>query len=202
MEKIWIQKELYFLSYEFLNLLDFSSFSYFYLIFNWFLKCTKGVYFRRTTGLMWHVELTWLAGPAQMRHSTQGHVAELRKPTWCSGGATWRRRMARATRAHADARVAPGGSEGSGRWRAHGLVGPCSSIRVVMHLRITAPPYIHVVSLYFLHVGLCFCGISPFQMMWQLGGRQMWLRCVNRVDTESTGSLIRHMRYWTFKWMW
>ena len=55
-------------------------------------------------------ELTWCAGPAQMRHGTQGHVAKLCEPTRRLDGAevVWTR--GRATRVHADARVAPRGS--------------------------------------------------------------------------------------------
>ena len=81
--------------------------------------------------------------------------------------------MAGATRVHADARVAPRGSEGAGRWRAHGLVGPGNSIGAVTHLRITAPPYIHDAFLYFLCLGLSSHGISPLQVTWQHDGRRM-----------------------------
>ena len=56
-------------------------------------------------------EVTWRAGPAQMRHGTQGHVAEPREPTRCASDAQVARTRGRATRVHADARVAPGEDE-------------------------------------------------------------------------------------------
>ena len=108
-----------------------------------------------------------------MRRGTQGHVAEPCEPTQRSGGARWRERVADATRVHADARVAPRGTKGPGRWRAHRLVDLGNSIGAVTHLRITTPPYIHDTSLYFIRVGLCSCGISPLPVTWQHGGRRM-----------------------------
>ena len=41
----------------------------------------KGFIYSRTAELTWRARLTWRAGPAQMRHSTQGHVAEPPRPT-------------------------------------------------------------------------------------------------------------------------
>ena len=51
------------------------------------------------------VELTGRASGAQVVHK-------------------WRKRVARAMQVHADAQVAPRGSEGAGTWRAYGLVSP------------------------------------------------------------------------------
>ena len=127
MEKFWIKKELYFSSYEFLKFLTFSDFN---LIFNDFLMIylllksrKRGVLFHRPRGadvartLTWRQRLTWCARLAQMRRDTQGHVAELARPTRRAGGAggaggvdTWQE----ATRVHADARVVPRG-RGDGR---------------------------------------------------------------------------------------
>ena len=75
-------------------------------------------------------ELTWRAGPAQMRRSTQGNMAEPSKPTQCAGANRCRRCMAGTTRVHADARVAPRG-RGAGKWRVHRLVGPGNRIGAV-----------------------------------------------------------------------
>ena len=55
-------------------------------------------------------ELTWHAGPARMRHVTQGHMAERREPTQCLGGTKVARTRGRTTQVHADAQVAPRGS--------------------------------------------------------------------------------------------
>ena len=38
-----------------------------------------------------------------MRHGMQGYVAEPRKPTQCSGGATWCGRVTGAMQVHSDA---------------------------------------------------------------------------------------------------
>ena len=54
-------------------------------------------------------ELTWHAGPARMRRGTQGHVVEPRKPTRRSSGIEVAQTRGRATRVHADARMAPRG---------------------------------------------------------------------------------------------
>ena len=65
----------------------------FYLIFLDFIsyfKSQKGVPYRKTVKLMWHVKLTWRVGPARMGHDTQGHVEEPHEPTHGLGGAdTW-----------------------------------------------------------------------------------------------------------------
>ena len=55
-------------------------------------------------------ELTWCAGPAWMRHGTQGQVVEPREPRRCLGGVEVAQTCGRATRVHANARVAPRGS--------------------------------------------------------------------------------------------
>ena len=110
MEKIWIKKELYFSSYEFLKFLIFLDF---HLIFNdlFIMKIVKKwVLFHRPRGadvaqtLTWHTRLTWRVGPARMRRGTQGHVAKPARPTCRAGGVSGRRPCG-STGVHADACV-------------------------------------------------------------------------------------------------
>ena len=62
-----------------------------------------------------------------------------------------------ATRAHADAQVAPRGmrSDGLASDGPTGIVGPSYSIGAVTHLRYVAPSFILAISLHFFGVGLC-----------------------------------------------
>ena len=41
----------------------------------------RGFIYRSTAELTWRMRLTWRVGPARMRCGTQGHVAELARPT-------------------------------------------------------------------------------------------------------------------------
>ena len=74
--------------------------------------------------LTWPVMLTWRAGPARMRRSTQGHMVELARPTRRAGGASGVDTWQGSTWVHVDARVRCHVARGAGNWRAHGLVGP------------------------------------------------------------------------------
>ena len=102
--------------------------------------------------------------------------------------------MAGAMRVHVDARGGATWRMRAGRWRAHGLVGPGNNIGAVTHLRYAAPAFIRTVSPFFFSVRLCSCGVYPLQVMWQHGGRRIQSQCVHRVDVESIGSLIKHVR--------
>ena len=101
----------------------FRFFTNFNLICNDFISYFKlqkrGLFSTGPAEDTWRAELRWCAGPARMRRGTQGHVAELRKPTRRASDAhvahRWRGRVAGATQVHADARVAPRGMRGAGR---------------------------------------------------------------------------------------
>ena len=132
-----------------------------------------------------------------MRRDTQGHVAEPREPTGHLDGARWRGRVAGATRVHVNARVAPRGVRGAGKWRAHELVGPGNSIGAVMHLRITTPRYIHDVSPFFFRVGLCSCEFYYLHETWCRVARRMQSRRrrgLHRVDSGPPDLHHKHLR--------
>ena len=108
----------------------FTSFS----DFNSFKKGQKGWLFpARTAELMWR---------------GMGHVAEPREPTrtpaWCWCGAA--RTRGGATRAHADAWVAPTGRE---EWLGWKVMGPGEFIGAVTQWLKSLPPFIHTFSAYF-----------------------------------------------------
>ena len=130
MEKLWIKKELYFLSYEVLN---FYIFFGFYLIFNQFLlnffnvisylkSQKRGVYLTqdrkadmaRDADVV--TKMTWRAGPTRMQHVTK---ATWQSCAWPTRGAGRADKWQEATRVHADAREGhhvAGGLASEGPW--------------------------------------------------------------------------------------
>ena len=129
MEKIWIKKQLYNSSYEFLKFVPFLKYLIFKLIF--LTKIVK-------MGVFWSTDprmLTWRAGPPC------GYDAALRPRDRAAGGPreaqevhrarTHGRRPRVSTRVLADTRVGRQVARGVGIWRAHGLVGPGKMIGAV-----------------------------------------------------------------------
>ena len=103
-----------------------------------------------------------------MRHVMQGHVAAPRGPMRAAASVEVARTCGRATRVHADARVAP-------TWQDRvrladdgpmGIVGPCYSIGVVTQMCYIVSPFILANSVYFLRVGLCSLLISSLLDTW------------------------------------
>ena len=100
----------------------FRFFTNFNLIFNDFISYFKsqkrGSFSTGPTEDTWRAELRWCAGPARMRRGTQGHVAELRKPTWHASDAQVARTRGRG---HASPRGRPGGTTWhEGGWQVKG----------------------------------------------------------------------------------
>ena len=113
MEKIWIKKELYILSYEFLKFMSFFRFLFDFLLSIFFIKIAKkGISYLQV--MTWRSgpggELTWHAGPprrcdvalrprgrvvgglreAQVAHRARTRGRRPRVSTWTPvWGATW-----------------------------------------------------------------------------------------------------------------
>ena len=172
MEKIWIKKELYILSYE---LLKFVSFSNFYLIFIWFLLsiffikiAKKGISYLQV--MTWRAgpggELTWRTGPPRGCNAAlrpHGRVVGVPREAQVAHRTRTRGRRPRvSTQVHADACVGRHVAMGANIWRAHGLVGPGKKFGAVTQMRYRAPIFILTIFRYFFRVGQCPTHVLPF----------------------------------------
>ena len=107
------------------------------------------------------------------------------------------RMRGKATRVHADARMAPRGMRGADTLRAHGLVGPSEIIGAVTQMCYAPLHFILVVSSLFFRVGLCYREFLNLQDTWQhyeCGIRSFHIRRVDLVDSGPLDCPQKHMR--------